>query len=129
MQMLFQSEMSPQDAKKLEENFWKAAKSSNTTRAFANSLFEGAANEIAGLDELITKNMDEAKWRIERLAAIDRAILRLGIYELRKGETPHQVVINESVQLAKRYSSEEASAFVNGILDAVQKSLVEAGKK
>jgi N utilization substance protein B len=122
MQMLFQSEMSPQDAKKLEAKFWKSAKAADTTREFANALFEGAAKEIAGLDEVIAKHADN--WRLDRLAAIDRAILRLGIYELRHGETPHKVVINESVELAKKFSSEEASGFVNGILDTVRKSLI-----
>jgi len=122
MQMLFQSEMSPQDAKRLEAKFWKSAKAADTTREFANALFEGAAKEMAALDEVIRKHADN--WRLERLAAIDRAILRLGIYELRQGEAPPRVVINESVELAKRFSSEEASAFVNGVLDAVRKSLV-----
>jgi transcription antitermination protein NusB len=123
MQMLFQSEMSPQDAEKLEAKFWKSAKASDTTREFANALFEGAAEEAAGLDEMIAKHADN--WRLERLAAIDRAILRLGIYELRRGETPAKVVINESVELAKKFSSEDASGFVNAILDTVRKSLVE----
>jgi N utilization substance protein B len=65
-------------------------------------------------------------WKLERIAAIDRAILRLGIYELRRGETPAKVVINESVELAKKFSSEDASAFVNGILDTVRKSLIKS---
>jgi len=125
MQMLFQSEMSPQDAKKLEAKFWKSAKAADTTREFANALFEGAASDIAGLDELIVKNTVEANWRIERIAAIDRAILRLGIHELRQGETPARVVINESVELAKKFSSDDASSFVNAVLDSVRKSLIK----
>jgi N utilization substance protein B len=123
MQMLFQVEMSPQDAKKLEVKFWKSAKASDTTREFANALFEGAAKEVAAADEDITRHAVD--WKLERIAAIDRAILRLGIYELRNGETPHKVVINESVELAKKFSSEEASGFINGILDTVRKSLVK----
>ena len=125
MQMLFQSEMSPQDAKKLEAKFWKSAKAADTTREFANALFEGAARDITGLDELIVKNTVEANWRIERIAAIDRAILRLGIHELRQGETPARVVINESVELAKKFSSDDASSFVNAVLDSVRKSLIK----
>lgn len=124
MQMLFQSEMSPQDPKKLETKFWKSAKASDTTREFANALFEGAAKETAFADEQITKHAVD--WKLERIAAIDRAILRLGIYELRRGETPARVVINESVELAKKFSSEDSSAFVNAILDTVRKSLVAA---
>lgn len=124
MQMLFQSEMSPQDAKKLEAKFWKSAKAADTTREFANALFEGAATEVAAADEAITKHAVD--WKLERIAAIDRAILRLGIYELRRGETPPKVVINESVELAKKFSSEDASSFVNGLLDTVRKSLIKS---
>lgn len=124
MQMLFQSEMSPQDAKKLETKFWKSAKASDTTREFANALFEGATKEVAFADEQVVKHAVD--WKLERMAAIDRAILRLGIYELRHGETPARVVINESVELAKKFSSEDASAFVNAILDTIRKSLIKS---
>jgi N utilization substance protein B len=121
MQMLFQWDMSQQEPAKLETKFWKAARAADSTRAFANGLFEGAAKEAAALDELITKHAEN--WRLERLAAIDRAILRLAIHELRAAETPPKVVLNEAVDLAKKYSSDEAGSFVNGILDAVHKAL------
>ena len=121
MQMLFQWDMSQQDAKKLEAKFWRGAKAAEGTRAFANKLFEGAAEEVPMLDELITKHADN--WRFERLSSIDRAVLRLGIYELLFTDTPGKVVLNEAVDLAKKFSSEEAGSFVNGILDAVHKSL------
>jgi len=121
MQMLFQWEMSKQDPAKLEAKFWREAKAADSTRAFANRLFEGAINETSSLDELIAKHADN--WRLERLAAIDRAILRLAIYELRAAETPPKVVLNEAVDLAKKFSSEDSGAFVNGILDACHKSL------
>lgn len=121
MQMLFQWDLSPQEPAKLEAKFWRAAKAAESTRAFANKLFEGAAGEVAALDEVITKYADN--WRFERLAAIDKAVLRLAIHELREGETPYKVVLNEAVELAKKFSSEESGAFVNGILDTVHKSL------
>jgi N utilization substance protein B len=121
MQMLFQWDMSQQDPTKLEAKFWKGAKAADTTRAFANRLFEGTAREISALDELIVKHAEN--WRFERLAAIDRAILRLAMYELRATDTPPKVVLNEAVDLAKKFSSEDSGAFVNGILDAFRKSL------
>jgi N utilization substance protein B len=121
MQMLFQWDMSQQDCTKLEVKFWKSAKAADKTRAFANKLFEGAAQEAAALDATIVKHADN--WRFERLAAIDRAILRLAIHELNGKDTPAKVVLNEAVELAKKFSSEESGAFVNGILDAVHKSL------
>jgi N utilization substance protein B len=121
MQMLFQWDMSQQAPAKLEPTFWKSAKAAEQTRNFANQLFEGAAHDAAALDELIAKHA--ANWRLERVAAIDRAILRLALHEMRATDTPVKVVINEAVDLAKKYSSDDASGFVNGILDAYHKSL------
>jgi transcription antitermination protein NusB len=121
MQMLFQWDMSEQEPTKLEAKFWRAAKATDSTRAFANRLFEGAVKDTAAIDELIVKQAEN--WRLERLAVIDRAILRLAIYELRTTDTPPKVILNEAVDLAKKFSSEEAGSFVNGILDAVHKSL------
>jgi transcription antitermination protein NusB len=129
MQMLFQWDMSRQDPAKLEAKFWRTAKAADNTRAFANKLFEGAAKGADELDALIVQHAQN--WRLERMAIIDRAVLRLAIYELRIAETPPKVVLNEAVDLAKKFSSEDAGAFVNGILDAVNKALVEkaAGTK
>jgi N utilization substance protein B len=121
MQMLFQWDMSQQDPGKLEAKFWRAAKAADTTRAFANQLFEGVTKEIVLLDEIIVKHADN--WRFERLAAIDRAILRLAIHELRATDTPPKVVLNEAIELAKKFSSEESGPFVNGILDAFRKTM------
>jgi transcription antitermination protein NusB len=121
MQMLFQWDMSQQDPSRLESNFWKTAKAAAQTRSFANQLFEGAAHSSKDLDEIIVKHA--ANWRLERISAIDRAILRLAMHEMRTTDTPAKVVINEAVDLAKKFSSEEAGGFVNGILDTYRKSL------
>jgi transcription antitermination protein NusB len=121
MQMLFQWDMSQQDPAKLEVKFWRAAKAADATRDFANQLFEGTARDTQVLDEIIVKHADN--WRFDRLAAIDRAILRLAIYELRATDTPPKVVLNEAVELAKKFSSEDSGAFVNGILDAFRKTM------
>jgi transcription antitermination protein NusB len=121
MQMLFQWDMSQQDLARLEASFWKSAKAADKTRTFANQLFEGAANDVTALDEIIGKHCEN--WRFERLAAIDRAILRLAIHEMSSSDTPSKVVLNEAVELAKKFSSEESGAFVNGVLDSVHKSL------
>ena len=121
MQMLFQWDMSHQEPSKLEDKFWRAAKATDSTRNFANRLFEGAAKEAAALDELIVNHAEN--WRLERMAILDRAILRLAMHELRASDTPPKVVINEAVELAKKFSSEGSGAFVNGILDAFRKTL------
>jgi N utilization substance protein B len=120
MQMLFQWDISQQDCAKIESKFWKSAKAADQTRRFANALFEGAANEAAALDEIIAKHAQN--WRLERMSAIDRAILRLAVHELRGKGTPPRVVLNEAIEMAKKFSSEESGPFVNGILDAIHKS-------
>ena len=81
MQMLFQWDISHQEPKRLERNFWRGAKAADNTRDFANQLFEGAAREATSLDELIVKHAEN--WKLERMAILDRAILRLAMHELR----------------------------------------------
>ena len=114
MQMLFQWEMSPQELRKLELKFWKSASAEDDTEKYANDLFEGAARRVKFLDEAISQHCDN--WRFERLAAIDRAVLRLAIHEMQSTKTPHKVIINEAVDLAKKFSGEESGSFVNGVL-------------
>jgi len=121
MQMLFQWDMSQQDPTKLETIFWKSAKGAAQTRTFANQLFEGAAHDAKELDEAIAKHA--VNWRVERISTIDRAILRLAMHEMRTTDTPPKIVINEAVELAKKFSSDDAGGFVNGVLDSYRKSL------
>ncbi len=121
LQMLFEWDMTRQDPARVERLFWKSARASDSTRQFAGELFEGAVAEVGTLDQIIDKLADN--WRLERLAAIDRSILRLSIYEMRLGATPPKVVIDEALELAKKFSSAESPAFLNGVLDAAFKSL------
>jgi N utilization substance protein B len=127
LQMLFQWEMSPQEPARLEATFWKGARAAKTTREFANQLFEAAVADVAAIDALLTSHAQH--WRLERMAAIDRAILRLALTELRTTDTPAKVVLNEAIELAKKYSTEDSAGFVNGILDAIAKSLTSSQAK
>jgi N utilization substance protein B len=119
--MLFQWEMGRQEPAALEVAFWKAARSEPATREFANQLFEGTAAETERLDALIEKHANN--WRVGRMSTIDRAILRLAAYELTRTSTPPKVVMDEAVELAKRFSGDEGAPFVNGVLDAIARSL------
>ena len=123
LQMLFQWEMGKQDPSRIEKGFWANAHAQESTREFANQLFENAAARADELDPIISSYAKN--WRIERIPSIDRAILRLAIVELRTMGTPPKVVLNEAVELAKKFSSEEAASFINGILDAAMKSFAE----
>src|ERR1700692_2881710 len=120
LQMLFQWEMGKQEPSRIENGFWKNARAQKSTRDFANQLFESAAGRAEELDPIISAHAKN--WRIERMPAIDRAILRLSLAEMRTTSTPAKVVINEAVELAKKFSSEDAAPFINGVLDAAAKS-------
>ena len=121
LQMLFEWDMTRQAPARVEEFFWKSAHAAEETRRFANQLFEGAVAQSDSNDLLVRKLSEN--WRLDRLAVVDRNILRLAIYELRSGTAPAKVVIDEALELAKKFSSAEAPAFLNGILDAAQKKL------
>jgi N utilization substance protein B len=96
--------------------------SGEAARAFARELTQGAVNERAELDEIIARHAQH--WRIERLALIDRLILRLATWELRHhAEVPAAVVIDEAIELARTFSTDGSAAFVNGVLDAIRKEL------
>jgi len=89
---------------------------------FARALFEGATAEVEELDRLVREHAEH--WRLERMAAVDRNLLRLAVYEFRHyPETPPAVIINEALEIARRFSERDSVDFVNGILDAIRKSL------
>lgn len=87
--------------------------------AFAADLVRGTVENIAEVDERITKHAEH--WRMERMPAVDRNILRLAVYEMTRGGTPAAVTIDEALELARKFSGEESVQFVNGVLDAVHR--------
>ncbi len=91
-------------------------------REYADTLVRGTAGDVVALDEAIATH--SAHWRIERLAVIDRMILRLAVWELRhEPDTPAPVVIDEAIELARTFSTDDSVRFVNGVLDAIRKTL------
>ena len=89
-----------------------------------NDLVEGVFEKTEEIDERISKYL--RGWTIERLSKVDLAILRLGTYELMSGKTPSAVIVNEAVELAKKYSTEKAGAFINGVLGSMHRAMAEA---
>ena len=89
--------------------------------AFMESLVRGTADAVDALDSLIKSK--SANWRLERMASVDRTILRLAAYELTEIKTPPAVAIDEALELARQFSGEESVPFINGILDAIRKDL------
>jgi len=92
------------------------------TRAFADRLVRGVKQNQVKVDELITRYTEH--WDLERMAVVDRNILRLAVWELLAGEeTPAKVAINEAIEIAKKFGTQESSRFINGILDRIYKEL------
>jgi N utilization substance protein B len=88
---------------------------------FVADLVRGTVEHVAELDEQISKHAEH--WRIERMPAVDRNVLRLAVYEMTHGGTPAPVSIDEALELARRFSNEESVQFVNGVLDAIHRAM------
>jgi N utilization substance protein B len=88
---------------------------------FVADLVRGTVEHLAEVDEQITKHAEH--WRMERMPAVDRNILRLAVYEMTRAGTPAPVTIDEALELARKFSNEESIQFVNGVLDAVRREI------
>ena len=128
LQMLFQSDMGKQNQDEVRRSFWRERTGvEQETRGFADDLFRVASDRAAEIDPMIERHAEH--WRMERMAAVDRNILRLGVAELLGyPETPRPVVINEALEIARKFSSPESVHFVNGVLDSVGKELESSAK-
>jgi N utilization substance protein B len=127
VQMLFQMDMGKQTADHVRKTFWaERADVDDETRGFTEDLFRYAADTEQGhhqrIDELIEKHA--ANWRLERMAAVDRNVLRAAVAEmLAFPNTPKPVVINEAIEIARKFSAPDAINFINGVLDSIAKDL------
>ena len=120
LQMLYAA-----DAAKTMDNFptarfWENLEpdADEKTREFADRVVLGTLREIETIDALIKKRAEH--WRIERMAIVDRNVLRLAVFEFLRTDTPQTIIINEALEITRRFSSPEAPQFINGILDAVK---------
>jgi N utilization substance protein B len=123
LQMLFQSDMGKQNEEQVRKTFWhERSNVDESTRGFADDLFRLACDRSKEIDDLIQKHAEH--WRMDRMPAVDRNLLRLGVAEfLGFPMTPRAIVINEALDIAHRYSSPESIQFINGVLDSVGKEL------
>jgi transcription antitermination protein NusB len=118
LQMLFAMEAGGGSADRVVAAYWRETPGDPEGRAYADGVVHGVADELEKVDEAIRKA--STNWRLERMARVDRNVLRLGAWELlRSKDVPRAVILDEAVELAKRYGSEESGAFVNGVLDRV----------
>jgi N utilization substance protein B len=126
LQMLFQADLGKQTPELVRQTFW--AERSNVdeeARGFAEDLFRVASDRSGEIDGLIEKHAQN--WRMDRMAAVDRNILREAVAEfLEYPGTPRAVVINEALEIARKFSTLESVQFINGVLDSVGKELAES---
>jgi N utilization substance protein B len=121
-QMLYQWEVTERPMDDVVEAFWRLRSSTPATRAMADRLARGTRARVGELDEAI--GAAASNWRLSRIATVDRTILRLGTYELlEEPDTPVAVVLDEAVEMAKRFGEADSPAFVNGVLDAIRRRL------
>jgi transcription antitermination protein NusB len=125
LQMLFQWDMGKQSPEHVRKTFWAERDEVDAdTRGFADDLFNVAVDRQMQIDDLIQKHAQH--WRMERMAAVDRNVLRTGVAEfLSSRETPRPVVINEALEIARKFSAPESVQFINGVLDSVGKDLTK----
>ena len=129
LQMLYEWEVGRFEPAEVAAAYWLTERAGGgvplAVRALAEALALGTIGSVSAIDPLISACADN--WRLERMAAVDRAILRLAVFELqRSGDVPHAVVIDEALELARTFSTDDAVRFVNGVLDAVRLRLEAA---
>jgi N utilization substance protein B len=118
LQMLFALEASGAEVDRVIADFWLETPGDPEDRAYADEIVRGVARELDATDARV--RAASTNWRLERMTRVDRSVLRLGAYELlHRQDVPRAVILDEAVEIAKRYGTEESGAFVNGVLDRV----------
>jgi N utilization substance protein B len=126
LQMLFAADVAEMPADEVVRSYWAELGETDldaTAREFATRLASRTLSNLELLDERIRSRAEH--WRISRMAVVDRNILRLAVYEFLYEPTPRTVAINEALEIARRFSTYEATQFINGILDAIKRDLDE----
>jgi N utilization substance protein B len=118
LQMLFLMEASGASASEASQLYWRNFEADPEGRAYADACIQGCEAAAERIDKLVKEA--SANWRIERMARVDRNVLRLGTWELiERTDVPRAVILDEAVELAKEFGTDESSAFVNGVLNRV----------
>jgi transcription antitermination protein NusB len=122
LQMLFQADMGQQNYDQVRKTFWEQRSNvGNEARGFAEDLFRIAEDQSDRIKELIEKHA--SRWSMDRMSAVDRNVIRTGVAEMLGFRTPRAIVINEALEIARKYSSDDSVQFVNGVLDSIAKAL------
>jgi N utilization substance protein B len=126
LQLLYQNELTEASPEDMQEGFEEWQGAPEGVREFADRLLRGTLAKLSEIDEELGRQTTH--WRLERLAAVDRNILRLAMYELiYETGTPHAVVIDEAIEIAKKFGAKDSGRFVNGVLDGFVRRRAKAG--
>jgi len=126
--MLYQWDMTRGAMDDVIDSYWKVRSTTDQTRSMAERLARGAQGQVERIDREITAV--SKNWRFDRIAAVDRNIIRIGVFELvNDAETPSAVVIDEAVEMARRFGEADSTAFVNGVLDAIMRRVRGVGER
>ena len=122
LQMIFALEANGGSAERVINQFWRETPGDPEGREYAERMVRGVASDLEKVDGAIRKA--STNWRLERMARVDRNVLRLGAWELAQtDDVPRAVILDEAVELAKRFGSEDSGSFVNGVLDRIATDL------
>jgi N utilization substance protein B len=123
VQLLFQADLNPpKDMRPVLEHFWAQVESDKGSREYAERIVRGVMSRRAELDKMINDTLEH--WKMQRLAVIDRNVIRMSVYEMQNcQDVPPVVSINEAVDIAKYFGTPESGRFVNGVLDRIRSGL------
>jgi N utilization substance protein B len=125
LQMMYELDVGKHPQEEILRTYWLMNEHPKKVREFAELLFAGTVRKLKEIDKVIQQHTKN--WRLSRMAAVDRNVLRLAVFEFLWGDkTPVTVVINEALEIAKKFSTHESAQFVNGILDSIKNSLTDS---
>jgi N utilization substance protein B len=121
LQVLFQIDLTGATAAEALERFWDGLDAEDSVRCFTELLVNGVLADREAIDRRVVEAAEH--WRLERMAVVDRNVLRVAVYEMLSEDSPHPVVIDEAIEVAKRFGSEDSAGFINGILDTIRRRI------
>jgi transcription antitermination protein NusB len=128
LQALYQIDVAATDIDEARGRFWKSFEPVEAeVRGLTEELVRGVARNRRAVDDTIERT--STNWRLDRMARVDRNVLRLAVYELIRTDVPVKVVINEAIELGKKYGTESSGAFINGVLDKVANDLPDERRR
>ena len=125
LQVLFQLDLAASSVDAVLQRFWTDREADDDVRRFTGRLVRGVIDDREAIDRWIADTSEH--WRLARMAVVDRNVLRIAVLELQAGETPAAVVIDEAIEVAKRFGGEGSGRFINGVLDRIRKRLEREG--